>query len=199
MDRPLPNIVEQAIFSSPLLAPILERWDEISLPDCWLVAGAVAHTYWNKVHEFPPTYGIKDVDIAYFDAAETSEEAETTQELRIRQLFNGLPVTFDVKNEARVHLWYEQKFGYPISAYTSSKSAIKTFPTTAGAIGLRPRITALEVYAPFGFRDLVGLTVRPNKTQITRAIYSEKVKRWRSIWPGLKIIDWDDEQESLSL
>jgi hypothetical protein len=34
-----------------------------------------------------------------------------------------------------------------------------------------------ECCAPFGLDDLFGLVVRPNKRQITRAIYEAKVER----------------------
>ena len=65
-------------------------------------------------------------------------------------------------------------------------------PTTAGAIGIRPTGLGLEAYAPFGFDDLLNLIVRPNKRQVTRSIYSDKVARWTAHWPRLRIIEWDD-------
>jgi hypothetical protein len=96
----------------------------------------------------------------------------------------------DVKNEARVHLWYEAKFGYAIRPYASVADAITTFPTTATAVGLRPGPEGLAVFAPYGLADLLGLIVRPNKRQITRSIYEAKVTRWTSVWPGLKVVPW---------
>jgi hypothetical protein len=68
----------------------------------------------------------------------------------------------------------ESKFGYPIARYASTAHAITTFPTTAGAVGIRPTPSGLSIFAPFGLSDLFGLMVRPNKTQITRAIYETK-------------------------
>src|ERR1700730_3374080 len=38
---------------------------------------------------------------------------------------------------ARVHLWYEDRFGYALKPYLSSADAIATFPTTATAVGVR--------------------------------------------------------------
>ena len=64
------------------------------------------------------------------------------------------------------------------------------FPTTATAIGIQPGASGLSIAAPYGLSDLFGLIVRPNKVQITRAIYEAKVARWRSFWPGLTVIDW---------
>jgi uncharacterized protein len=98
----------------------------------------------------------------------------------------------DVKNEARVHVWYRQKFGYAIPPYRSSAAAIATFPTTATSIGVRWRNGQLECCAPFGVGDLFGLIVRPNKVQITPVIYEAKVARWRREWPQLAFLRWDD-------
>src|SRR6476620_8096023 len=71
-------------------------------------------------------------------------------ERRVRNLFQHLPIKLDVKNEARVHLWYEDRFGYAIKPYSSSADAIATFPTTATAVGVRQIHSKFECCAPFG-------------------------------------------------
>lgn len=48
----------------------------------------------------------------------------------------------------RIHMWYEAKFGYQITPYTSTAEAITTFPTTATAIGLKPIGGSLLLNAP---------------------------------------------------
>jgi hypothetical protein len=182
--------LETLLLASPILGPIIGEWSAISLPDCWLVAGAIAQTVWNSAFGFTPDHGLKDVDLVYFDAADLSEAGEAHHAERVRCLFAGLSAKVDVKNEARVHLWYEAKFGYSISPYTSATHAITTFPTTATTIGVQPGPSRLSITAPYGLSDLFGPVVRPNKVQITRAIYEAKVARWRCLWPGLTIIDW---------
>ena len=47
-----------------------------------------------------------------------------------------------------------------------------------------------RVYAPFGLNDLFAMIVRPNKVQITEAIYQAKVARWTACWPRLEVIPW---------
>ncbi|NIA71093.1 nucleotidyltransferase family protein [Pelagibius litoralis] len=182
--------LESAVTDSPLLGPVLAAWGEIALPDVRLVAGAVAQTVWNQAHDFPPVFGISDIDLVYFDAADLSEEAEVRHSRRINALFDGASTRFDVKNEARVHLWYEAKFGYAIPPYRSAEAAIATFPTTATAVGIRPSKGGMDICAPFGFDDLMRLIVRPNKTQITAAIYRAKVTRWQALWPKLTVVGW---------
>ena len=193
MHSQLPHELEASLRSNPLVAQLLNAWGDLDLPNGWLVAGTVVQSYWNTIHGFPPLHGIDDVDLIYFDPNDLSEEAEVAHATRISDRFASLSVRFDVKNEARVHLWYENKFGYPILPYRSAESAIDTFPTTAGAIGIRAEGDAIGSYTSFGFDDLMNLVVRPNKRQITRQIYARKVARWRSLWPMLEIIGWDDE------
>jgi hypothetical protein len=105
-------------------------------------------------------------------------------------LFADLGLWIDVKNEARVHLWYAEKFGNVLTPYVSTSDAITTFPTTATAVGVQPRADGLHVFAPYGLSDLLGLIVRPNKKQITQAIYDAKVKKWQAKWPDLRVVAW---------
>jgi hypothetical protein len=189
---PLPPNVETSLRANPIVATVFDGWSELALPNCWLVAGAVVQSYWNHVHGFQPQHGINDIDLIYFDPDDLTEEKESQHAARINNRYQDLGIRFDVKNEARVHLWYEERFGYPINAYTSAEAAMETFPTTAGAIGVRAAGNKLEAFAPFGFDDLVNLVVRPNKRQITQAIYAEKVARWEPHWPRVKFVEWDD-------
>lgn len=188
------DLFERTILASPLLGPVLERWAEVRLPDGWLVAGAVAQTVWNAKSDLPPAHGIRDIDIVYFDENDLSAETEAAEEARIRSLFSDLPVAPDVKNEARVHLWYEARFGAAIPPYLSAEAAIATFPTTATAIGISMDDGRLKTTAPFGLTDLCALVVRPNKAQVSAEIYEAKVARWRILWPALDIRPWRDRQ-----
>jgi uncharacterized protein len=175
---------------SPIVATVVDRWSQIALPDCWLVAGCLAQTVWNDAFGLPATHGISDIDLVYFDGNDLAEETEAGHATRVRALFADLGLWIDVKNEARVHLWYAEKFGNVLAPYTSTEDAITTFPTTATAIGVQPRPDGLYVFAPYGLSDLLGLIVRPNKKQITQAIYDAKVKKWQARWPGLRVVTW---------
>ena len=191
MIRRLPEKLERSLTANPLVCELFGGWATVELPNCWLVAGIVVQSYWNAAHGYPPMHGVADVDLVYFDAGDLSEASESAHAARIAREFGDWPAAFDVKNEARVHLWYENRFGCPITPYTSSEAAIETFPTTAGAIGVRPTDTGIECYAAFGYDDLMNLVVRPNKRQVTREVYERKAARWRSIWPKLRVVDWE--------
>lgn len=189
-----PRSLEAIVRGHPLLAVVLGRGAAWALPDAWLVAGAVAQGVWNAATGRDPVHGIKDIDIVYFDATDLSAETEAAHEARLRDLLVDVPVKLDVKNEARVHLWYRDVFGYGIDPYRSTEDAITTFPTTATSVGVRLNAGALSVCAPFGIDDLMGGIVRPNKRQITRAVYDKKVARWRTLWPELTYLPWDHTQ-----
>ncbi len=178
------------IENSPLLSVILDRWAQIGLPDCWLVAGCLAQTVWNAQFGYAVDHGISDIDIIYFDPNDMSEDGEQAQAERIRALFHDVPTKIDVKNEARVHMWYEAKFGNAIAPYTSSKDAIRTFPTTATCVGICPKGATLNVFAPRGTSDLMNGVVKANKVIISEAVYRDKVAKWRGYWPELSIVEW---------
>src|ERR1700722_13251910 len=191
------NDLETALRQNKWLGEILERFEEGALPDSWLATCCIAQTIWNLRCEQPAEFGLKDVDLIYFDEQDLSFEAEASHKRRLRDLFQHLPIKLDVKNEPRGHLWYEERFGYGIEPYLSSADAIATFPTTATVVGVREIRGKLDCCAPFGLDDLFGLVVRPNKRQLTRAIYEAKVDRWRSIWPRLTFLRWEEMVPSL--
>jgi uncharacterized protein len=152
--------LEARLRENPWLWDLLRRFDRIGLPDSWIVAGCIAQTVWNSACGRSAGLGIKDIDLVYFDPADLSAKAEADHEYRLRLHFKDLPVKLDVKNEARVHLWYERAFGYRIPAYRSTADAIVSFPTTATAIGVRGADDKFECCAPFGLGDLFALRVR---------------------------------------
>lgn len=107
--------------------------------------------------------------------------------------FSDLDVKIDVTNEARVHLWYERRFGFAIAPYRSTEHAISTWPTTASSVGVRYDVNGFIVCAPFGLDDLFSMVVRPNKRLIDEAVYEAKVQRWSQHWPRLTVVSWNDE------
>jgi hypothetical protein len=192
----------QLLRASPVVGPLLDALPAWGLPGCYVGAGAVTQTVWNAAHDFPADAGLKDADVVYFDPHDLSAETEERTEELVSRSVPSLGVAVDLTNEARVHLWYERRFGVPLEPYGSTEEAIATWPTTASSIGVRPvrdprgaggpggADGGLAVCAPYGLRDLFALVVRPNKTLVTEAVYSAKAARWRATWPRLTILDW---------
>lgn len=175
---------------NPVVAAILDWGPQLQLPSWYLGAGAVTQTVWNILHGFDPTSGIEDYDLVFFDPDDLSADAERLVERKAGELLADSGVHVDVTNEARVHLWYAQRFGRSIPPYRSTEHAISTWPTTASSIGVRSEGDTFAVCAPFGLRDLFAMVVRPNKTIIERAVYETKASRWAAQWPRLTVIPW---------
>jgi hypothetical protein len=125
---------------SPLITTVLTKADELALPDWHLCAGCLTQSVWNSIFELPCEHGIDDIDLIYFDTGDLSDDAEENQAQQARTLFAYLPVRLDVKNEARIHLWYERKFGKNIPPFQSIEHAVSNFPTTATTIAVHPHL-----------------------------------------------------------
>ena len=96
---------------NPANAAILARWQQLELPNAWLVAGCLFQTIWNLQSGRPPESGIKDYDLFYFDADDLSESGEQQAQAKVSTAFADLGVTIEVANQARVHHWYPGHFG----------------------------------------------------------------------------------------
>ncbi len=166
------------------------------LPQWYLSGGCLFQTIWNTEHGFEPSTGILDYDVFYFDGADLSTHSERVIGAELARTFADLPVDIEARNQARVHLWYEDEYRAPCRAFERCEDGIDGFLATCCCFGVRQRGNArLEVYAPQGFGDLFGLVVRPNPVRTIdssalRDVYQAKVRRWSYTWPRLKIVEW---------
>lgn len=176
--------------SNPAVETVVERMPLLGLPGCYLAAGALFQTVWNCLSGRDPRAGIRDYDLNYFDGTDLSWEAEDEVIRRAAEVFGDLTAVVEVRNEARVHLWYERKFHVPCPPYSSTEAAIASFPSTSSCFGIRPRDSGLEVYAPYGFSDLFAFRTRPNPVLAPGHVYEAKTARWRREWPRLEVIPW---------
>lgn len=181
-----------ALAENSVVQALLDVASEMQLPEWYLGASGVSQTVWNLCHGFAPAAGIRDYDLVYFDGSDLSDESRRDIEADVARRVAGFGVTVDVHNEARVHLWYEKRFGKQIEPYRSTEDAIATWPTTASAVGVRRDSAGSAVFAPFGLSDLLGMVARPNKAVVSRDVYEEKVSRWAARWARLKVISWDE-------
>lgn len=173
-----------------VLMEIIREAEKLGLDFYYIGAGCICQSVWNYQNHFEPMYGISDVDLVYFDDVDLSYETEELIVDEVRHRFSHLPVAIDVKNQARVHLWYQDYYGYALKPYDSLESAIDSWPTTASAVGVRMERGEFIVYAPYGLNDMFGQIVRPNKTQITEETYRHKCEKWLAKWDSLTIMEW---------
>lgn len=169
---------------------LLEFLARIERTPWCLGAGFLAGRVWNHLTGRPPGHGVKDLDIAIFDAADLSVAREATLAAQLETAFPDIGLPIDVKNQARVHLWYEERFERPIAPFANLEEALSTWPTSVNALGVSLVSGEISTIAPFGLEDLFAMKVRPNKRQVTKDVYYTKVARWKACWPELDIADW---------
>ncbi|TFV61307.1 nucleotidyltransferase family protein [Geodermatophilus sp. DF01-2] len=182
-----------AVLADSTVAAVLERAPELGVGDLWLTAGVLFQAVWNELTGRPTGTGVRDADLFYFDS-DTSWDAEDAVIRRGAELFGDLPVPVEIRNEARVHLWYADRFGTPAPPFRDCADAIDSFAAVCCCYGVtvdsdgRPR-----VYAPYGYDDLFGLVVRRNRRgPAPRHVYEAKAARWTSVWPELTVLPWED-------
>ena len=156
---------------NPALPEVLAGATALDLPNWYLTGGCLFQTVWNVTTGRPPTHGIKDYDLFYHDASDLSWEAEDAVIRAGRAVFGDLAARVEIRNEARVHLWYEDRFGVPCPPHASVEAAIGSFAATTCCLGVRrERDGGLRVHAPHGLADVFDLVVRPNPVLAPRAV-----------------------------
>lgn len=184
------DVLEKILLSNSTLKSILVRLSQTNLKNYYVAAGCINQTVFNYYHHYPLMNGIEDFDIVYFDD-DTSYEKEDTIIKKINNLVSDLNITCDIKNEARVHLWYSEKYGRQIEPYTSLEDAISCWGTSITCLGVRLENNKLLVYAPYGLNDLFSMTIRPIKKQLTEKQYKIKTDKWKKKWSKLNILPWN--------
>ena len=158
-----------------------------------MVSGALYNAVWNSLTGKPCGFGTKDIDLFYFDASDLSYEAEDAVIARAATHFAGLPLPVEVRNQARVHLWFEQRFGAPLSqASSSSADALTRFAST-DPCGRRQ--AACRRHSSISSRRSASTTSSrsassPNRAIDNRATHEEKAARARRQWPEITVIPW---------
>ena len=180
-----------ALALNKTLVEVIDRVAELAVPRWYLTAGCLFQTVWNVVTGRPPTHGIRDYDLFYFDPEDLSWDAEDRVIRAGAALFADLPANVEIRNEARVHLWYQEKFGIPCAPYTSVESAIGSFAATTCCLAVRQEADGRwRFYAPHGLSDVFGLRLRPNPVLAPGSVYRAKAERWQGLWPELTVLPW---------
>lgn len=174
--------------SEPLMQ-VLGVLREIDPPDWLIFSGAIYQRVFNDLTGRPLDYGVRDYDVGYFDASDISYEAE---DVVIKQVAAGfeppLREMVEVRNQARVHVWFEDHFGEPYSPLASSAEALSRFvsPVFAVAARLEPD-GAMTIHAPFGLDDLFAMRMRYNPNRRSPN-FDRIAERAKARWPELEVI-----------
>jgi hypothetical protein len=180
--------VAEIVRASPTLMQVLTTVRAQALPDWMIFSGAVYQTVWNSLTGRDPDHGIRDYDVAYFDP-DTSWDAEDGVIRRVAGAFEPpLRERVEVRNQARVPLWFPEKFGEPYPPIASSAEALPRFVAPAFAVAVRLEADdGLSVFAPFGLEDVFAMRVRPNPNRPLAKDWERVTARALARWPELTV------------
>ncbi|HZV85653.1 MAG TPA: nucleotidyltransferase family protein [Brevundimonas sp.] len=176
--------------ADPGLMHVLRGVRDQSLPDWRIFSGAVYQSVWNALTGRPAGYGVRDYDVGYFDP-DTSWDAEDVVIKRVAAAFDEpFRSTVEVRNQARVPIWFPAHFGEPYDPLSSTDEALERFVSPAFAVGVRlEKDDAISVAAPLGLEDIFALTLRPNPNRGVAKDWGRVVERARARWPELHVIE----------
>jgi hypothetical protein len=180
------------VLRNPAVRAVLERLAGLDLPPWYLTAGSLFQTVWNvAAGRENLSEGIRDHDLFFFDE-DTSWEAEDVWIKKCLSAVADLGIELEPRNQARVHLWYESKWGKKIAPYRDLPDAISSFAATSCCVGMSLDSGGkLAVHSTHGFVDLFSLVLRPNpRTVAPRSVYEAKAERWMQEWPQLTKLPW---------
>jgi hypothetical protein len=181
--------LEGILHSTPWLMEALAAAREVDSPDWLIGAGAVRTAVWDRLHGFDERSELADIDLVFFDAEDLSPERDRAVEEALAAELPDLP--WDAKNQAAVHLWYPAKFGYEVEPLGSTAEGVATWPETATCVAVRlERDDRLELVAPFGLDDLLGLVHRRNPARVSVEEYERRLhgKRISERWPRVRVL-----------
>lgn len=176
------------IQQNPINRVLLDRLPRLDWKDAWLVAGSLFQTVWNLQSGRPPIEGIKDYDVFYFDNEDLSWEAEDVEIGRMKRLLGDLGANIELRNQARVHLWYGERFGPGYPPLQSSRDGVDRFLVDCTRVAIRVDTRAAgELYAPSGLEELYDGVLRPNPLNFRPQLFIEKAESYRARWPWLRV------------
>lgn len=181
------------VLRNPKVRAVLERLAALDLPPWYLTAGALFQTVWNVgAGRDDLTHGILDLDLFFYDGKDLSYEAEDVVIKRCQEAVHDLDVNLEPRNQARVFLWYEAKFGRPVEQYRTLEEAVATFAFTCCSVALSLDSGGrLTIHTTHGYDDLFAGVLRPSPTTIApREVYEAKAARYCEVWPQLTKIPW---------
>ena len=176
--------------ADPALMRVLTTVRHLDLPDWRLFSGAVYQGVWNDRTGRPVGYGVKDYDIGYFDP-DTSWDAEDVFIQRTAAAFDEpLRSLVEVRNQARVHIWFPDHFNEPYEPLTHTDEALSRFVAPAFAVGVRmePDET-ISIAAPFGLQDVFDMVIRPNPNRPRASGWDKVIASARARWPELTVVE----------
>lgn len=176
------------VSSSAWFMDALRAGRELGLAQWCVGAGALRNLVWDALHGHAQPTSPADVDFAYFCERDLKPARDAALQQRLAEHMPALP--WEVTNQAGVHLWFEAHFGHAVPPLRSLQEAIASWPEPATAVGVwLDEADQLQLIAPLGLDDLLGMRVRRNPARVSLQIYRERCasKRYTQRWPRVVV------------
>lgn len=170
---------------NPINAELLRRLPALGLNQCYLTAGCLFQPIWNRHAGLPVDWGINDYDVFYFDDSDLSEEAEDRVIRLVKGATHDLNANVEVKNQARVHLWYPKRFHATYPQLRNTRDGIDRYLVACTRIGVN--VATGELYAPDGLADLTAGVLRLNPLYPDAKQFAAKASSYQERWSWLRI------------
>lgn len=139
------------------------------LNDWCLAAGFVRNLVWDHLHNYTDATALNDIDLIYFNSANTLEDIDLKFEQELKQQLN---VNWSVKNQAHMHA---RNHDLP---YKNIADAISHWPEVETAVGVLIRYHQIEIIAPFGltslFKGYINLHAKRPKFEVFQQRIQQK-------------------------
>ncbi|MCA8927975.1 MAG: nucleotidyltransferase family protein [Alphaproteobacteria bacterium] len=184
VEKPVPHLVAAAL-ASEWQRDVLRAVRDLGLRDCWVAAGFVRNAVWDRLHGYAAPTPLADVDVLFFLDAPDAAYDEQALEARLAA---WLPQhAWQVRNQARMH----HVNGF--RPFLSSADAMCHWVETPTAVGVAlDRAGRLQINAPLGVGDLLGLRLQPGPMFRGERLgtYRQRVraKGWADTWPKLRVL-----------
>ncbi len=181
---PVPHLIAEAV-AGDWQWEVLRAVRDLKLPDCWVAAGFARNAIWDLAHGYAKPTPLADINVLFF--LDAPDEAYSEQEYEAA-LTNSLPQhNWQVRNQARMH----HVNGF--QPFHSSADAMCHWVETPTATGLAlDRLERLQINAPLGVADLIGLRVQPGPMfrGALLPVYRQRIqaKNWAATWPKLRLL-----------
>lgn len=173
------------------LIDVLNFISTLDMQNFYIAAGSIFQTIWNYYYNNDLNYGIKDLDIIYYNPKDLSVEKDLEYYSIINNYVKEKDYNFeiDVSNEVRMHIWKMEHDGKIIVPYQNTEDAISKWIATVHAIGITIKNKKISVYAPYRLSDIFTRTIRPIKYKDnTKELYNRKAKSWQERFENLNFI-----------
>ena len=163
---------------------MLQAVARLNLPDCYVAAGFLRNLVWDHVHGYSQSTPLNDIDVVYFDKANTEPQWDRDYQSRLEK---QISLPWSVKNQARMHIRNNDP------EYLSTADAMSYWVEVETAVGVcQNKDNRLTFVAPLGLESLFNRTITLNPKRPKKSVFLKRIeeKSWLKQWPHLVVESW---------